>query len=318
MRSAHRFASNRTSAGEPNGFRAILYSLGANIAIAAAKLVGAMFTGSGSLLAEAFHSLADSGNEGLLLLGRSQARAPPSAKHPLGHGRATYFWAFIVALLLFSIGGVVSIFEGVGKLRSGQNLESPLVAVAIIVFAALAEGISLYVALKEINRQRGTRSLWRWFRESRRSELIVLFGENAAALAGLAIALIAVLLTMATGNPFYDATGSIAIGALLVVVALAVSAEIKSLLIGESASPRVRRALRAFLVARPEIHRISSLITLQHGEDLVVTVKAQMRATASSRELVDAIDRCEASLKAAFPQVRWVFFEPVAADRAPR
>jgi cation diffusion facilitator family transporter len=297
--------------------RAILYSLGANVAIAAAKLVGAMFTGSGSLLAEAFHSIADCGNEGLLLLGRRQAREPPSAKHPLGHGRASYFWAFIVALLLFSIGGVASIYEGIRKLRDATNLEAPVVAVAIILFAAVAEAVSLYVALKEINKQRGTRSLWRWFRESRRSELIVLFGENAAALAGLGIALGAVLITMATGDPFYDAVGSIAVGALLVVVAAAISAETKSLLIGESASPRVRRAVRAFLSGRPEIRRVSSLITLQHGEDLVVAVKAQMRATATPLELVEAVTRCEAELKAAFPQARWVFFEPVpAVERA--
>jgi cation diffusion facilitator family transporter len=306
------------SNGRRGSVRAILYSLAANIAIAIAKLAGAVFTGSGSLLAEAFHSIADSGNEGLLLLGRSQARAPPSAKHPLGHGRATYFWSFIVALLLFSIGGVASIYEGVGKLRSSDNIESPLVAVAIILFAAVAEAVSLYVALKEINRRRGTRSLWRWFRESRRSELIVLFGENAAAIVGLGIALAAVVLTMMTGNPFYDALGTIAVGALLVVVAMAMSAEIKSLLIGESASPAVRRAVRAFLSARPEIQRISSLITLQHGDDLVVAIKAQMRATATPAELVEAVDRCEADLKAAFPQARWVFFEPVAAPDTAR
>ena len=306
------------SNGRRGSVRAILYSLAANIAIAIAKLAGAVFTGSGSLLAEAFHSIADSGNEGLLLLGRSQARAPPSAKHPLGHGRATYFWSFIVALLLFSIGGVASIYEGVGKLRSSENIESPLVAVAIILFAAVAEAVSLYVALKEINRRRGTRSLWRWFRESRRSELIVLFGENAAAIVGLGIALAAVVLTMMTGNPFYDALGTIAVGALLVVVTMAMSAEIKSLLIGESASPAVRRAVRAFLSARPEIQRISSLITLQHGEDLVVAIKAQMRATATPAELVEAVDRCEADLKAAFPQARWVFFEPVAAPDTAR
>jgi len=299
------------SNGRRGSVRAILYSLAANIAIAIAKLAGAVFTGSGSLLAEAFHSIADSGNEGLLLLGRSQARAPPSAKHPLGQGRATHFWSFIVALLLFSIGGVASIYEGVGKLRSSENIDSPLVAVAIILFAAVAEAVSLYVALKEINRRRGTRSLWRWFRESRRSELIVLFGENAAAIVGLGIALAAVVLTMMTGNPFYDALGTIAVGALLVVVAMAMSAEIKSLLIGESASPAVRRAVRAFLSARPEIQRISSLITLQHGEDLVVAIKAQMRATATPAELVEAVDRCEADLKAAFPQARWIFFEPV-------
>jgi len=175
-----------------------------------------------------------------------------------------------------------------------------------------------YSALKEINRRRGTRSLWRWFRESRRSELIVLFGENAAAIVGLGIALAAVVLTMMTGNPFYDALGTIAVGALLVVVAMAMSAEIKSLLIGESASPAVRRAVRAFLSARPEIQRISSLITLQHGEDLVVAIKAQMRATATPAELVEAVDRCEADLKAAFPQARWVFFEPVPGSDTAR
>lgn len=307
------------ASGRRGSVRAILYSLGANVAIAAAKLVGAMFTGSGSLLAEAFHSIADCGNEGLLLLGRRQAREPPSAVHPLGHGRATYFWAFIVALLLFSIGGVASIYEGVDKLGHARRLEAPLVAVAIILFAAIAEAVSLQVALKEINQQRGERSLWRWFRESRRSELIVLFGENAAAVAGLGIALAAVVLTMATGDPSYDAIGSIAVGVLLVVVAVAISAEIKSLLIGESASPRVRRAVRAFLSARPEIRRISSLVTMQHGEDLVVAVKAQMRATATPSELVEAVGRCEAELRAAFPQARWVFFEPVpAVDRARR
>lgn len=307
------------TAAQPDSMRAMLYSLAANVAIAVAKFVGALFTGSGALLAEALHSVADSGNEGLLLLGRRQAKARPTAEHPLGHGRATYFWSFIVALLLFSMGGVASVYEGVRKLATHEALQSPLVAVAILMFAAVAEAVSLYVALKEINRQRRARSLWRWFRESRRSELIVLFGENAAALAGLRIALVAVLLTMATGNPFYDATGSMAVGVLLVVVAVAMSAEIKSLLIGESASPGVRRAVRAFLSAQPEIQRISSLITLQHGEDLVVAVKAQMRAAPTSRELVEDIDRCEAELKAAFPQVRWVFFEPVgAADSARR
>ncbi|MGH8713185.1 MAG: cation diffusion facilitator family transporter [Casimicrobiaceae bacterium] len=302
--------------GQQGSVRAILYSLGANIAIAIAKLGGAALTGSGALLAEAFHSVADSGNEGLLLWGRRQARAPPSAMHPLGHGRATYFWSFIVALLLFSMGGVASIYEGLRKFRSVETLQTPGIALAIIVFAAVAEAVSLYVALKEINTRRGKRSLWRWFRETRRSELIVLFGENAAALAGLGLALAAVLLTMATGNPVYDAIGSMAIGALLVVVALAMGAEIKSLLIGESAAPAVRRAVRTFLSERPEIDRVSDLITLQHGDDVLVAVKAQMRPAQTPRELMEAIRDCEADFRTAFPQVRWVFFEPVLPARS--
>ena len=295
--------------------RAVLYSLGANVAIAVAKLVGALFTGSGALLAEALHSVADSGNEGLLLLGRRQAKARPTVDHPLGQGRATYFWSFIVAVLLFSMGGVASIYEGVRKLATHEPLQAPLVAVAILLFAAAAETVAMRVALKEINKRRGDNSLWRWFRETRRSELLIVFGENVADLSGVGVALAAILLTVATGNPFYDAVGTIVIGALLVVVAIALGAETKSLLIGESAPPKVRRAVRDFLSARPEIQRVSSLITLQHGEDLVVAIKAQMRTTATPRELVEAIDHCEAELRAAFPQVRWVFFEPaLAAD----
>ena len=296
--------------------RAIAYSLGANIAIAVAKFVGALFTGSGALLAEALHSVADCGNEALLLVGRYQARAPPSVIHPLGHGRATYFWSFVVAMLLFSMGGVASIYEGLQKLRAGESLQSPAIALAIIVFAAVAEAVSLRAALVEIDKRRGSRSVWRWFRQTRRSDLIVLFGENAAALVGLGIAVVAVLSTMATGNPIYDAMGTMLVGTLLVVVALAIGAEVKSLLIGESASPSVRRAIRDFLSSRPEIDRLSDLITLQQGDDVVVAVRAQMRSIATGRSLVDAIDRCEAELRKAFPQVRWVFFQPALSDRS--
>lgn len=295
---------------QPDTHRSIIYALGANLVIAVAKFAGAAFTGSGSLLAEGLHSLADTGNEGLLLWGRKQALTPPSADYPLGHGRETYFWSFIVALLLFSIGGVVSIYEGVHKLSSHQGVDSPWVAVAILVFAAIAESVSLAMALKQINKVRGERSLWRWFHETRRSSLIVVLGEDLAALTGLAFALIAVLATIATGNPVYDAAGSIAIGALLVIVALILSIEIKSLLIGESAHPEVRRAIRTLVESRPEVARLSNLITLQHGEYVVVAVKAEMRDTPNSRDLVAAIARCESALRGAFPQIAWVFFEP--------
>jgi cation diffusion facilitator family transporter len=290
--------------------RSILYSLGANVAVALAKFGGALYTGSGALLAEAFHSIADSGNEALLLWGRKQAKRPPSAVHPLGHGRATYFWSFVVALLLFSFGGVASIYDGYRKLVLHAPLQLPWLAVGIILFAATAEAISLYVALKQINKLRGARNLWRWFRETRRSELIVVFSENAAALTGLAIALAAVLFTLFTGNPIYDAAGSIAVGVLLVAVSLAIAAEIKSLLIGESAAPTVRLAIKAFLSSRPEIEEVSSLITLQQGEDVLVAVKARMRTVATSREIVDAVDACQSGLRAAFPQVRWIFITP--------
>jgi cation diffusion facilitator family transporter len=291
--------------------RSIVVSLGANVAIALAKLAGALITGSGSMLAEALHSVADSGNEGLLLWGRREAKKRPTAVHPLGQGRATYFWSFIVALLLFSMGGVASVYEGIRKLSAGEHIESPWLAMGILIFAAVAEAISLYVALRQINRVRGSRSLWKWFRTTRRSELIIVFGENGAALAGLGVALIAVLLTVWTGDPLYDAAGSIIIGVLLVVVAVAIGAQTKSLLIGESASPRVRRDIKAFLGAWPGIAAMREFITLQHGEDVFVAAKAEIQGTPSIRELEAAIAACEAGLKAAFPEVRWVFLEPI-------
>jgi divalent metal cation (Fe/Co/Zn/Cd) transporter len=229
----------------------------------------------------------------------------------LGQGRATYFWSFIVALLLFSMGGVASVYEGIRKLSAGEHIESPWLAMGILIFAAVAEAISLYVALRQINRVRGSRSLWKWFRTTRRSELIIVFGENGAALAGLGVALIAVLLTVWTGDPLYDAAGSIIIGVLLVVVAVAIGAQTKSLLIGESASPRVRRDIKAFVGAWPGIAAMREFITLQHGEDVFVAAKAEIRGTPSIREVEAAIAACEAGLKAAFPEVRWVFLEPI-------
>jgi len=291
--------------------RSIVVSLGANVAIAVAKLAGSLMTGSGSMLAEALHSVADSGNEGLLLWGRREAKKRPTALHPLGQGRATYFWSFIVALLLFSMGGVASVYEGIRKLSAGEHIESPWLAIGILIFAAVAEAISLYVALRQINRVRGSRSLWTWFRTTRRSELIIVFGENGAALAGLGVALIAVLLTVWTGDPLYDAAGSIIIGVLLVAVAVAIGAQTKSLLIGESASPRVRRDIKAFLGAWPGIAAMREFITLQHGEDVFVAAKAEIEGTPSIREIEAAIAACEAGLKAAFPEVRWVFLEPI-------
>jgi len=291
--------------------RSIVVSLGANVAIAVAKLAGSLMTGSGSMLAEALHSVADSGNEGLLLWGRREAKKRPTALHPLGQGRATYFWSFIVALLLFSMGGVASVYEGIRKLSAGEHIESPWLAIGILIFAAVAEAISLYVALRQINRVRGSRSLCSWFRTTRRSELIIVFGENGAALAGLGVALIAVLLTVWTGDPLYDAAGSIIIGVLLVAVAVAIGAQTKSLLIGESASPRVRRDIKAFLGAWPGIAAMREFITLQHGEDVFVAAKAEIEGTPSIREIEAAIAACEAGLKAAFPEVRWVFLEPI-------
>jgi len=303
---------------KPDTARSILYALGANVAIMLAKGVGAYFTGSSSLLAESMHSLADTANEFLLLLGRKQAKAPASAHHPLGHGRVTYFWSFVVALLLFNVGGLLSIVEGIRKLDDTTRIQAPWVAIAIVAFAMVAEGVSLRMALSQIAKVRGQLGLWAWFRETRRSELIVVLAEDVGAAAGLSIALIALLASIITGNPIYDAWGSIAIGVLLMIVASALVIETRSLLLGESASPKMRRVIRQFLNAQDDIAEIRALVTLQEGEDLLIAVQARMRAMTRPEDLVGAIARCKQALKAHFPQATWVVFEPVnGSDAAP-
>lgn len=299
---------------QADSLKSIFFALGANAAIAVAKLFAAMHTGSNAMLAEAIHSFADCGNQGLLILGLKRAKRPPSPDFPLGYGKAIYFWSFIVALILFSMGGLFSIYEGIHKLEAHEGLESPWLAVGILVFSIAMESVSLYGCLLEVNKARGNRGLWRWFRDTRQSELIVVLGEDVAALAGLVFALIAVGLAMATGDPVYDAAGSIAIGGLLVLVAVGIGAEVSELLIGQSVEPEIKQAIHNHLDNCEEVARIFNLITLQLGSDVMVAVKAKMRRVAEMNEMIADINRCEAGLKTAFPQVKWVFFEPDAAD----
>jgi cation diffusion facilitator family transporter len=296
-----------------DSLRTILYALGANLAIAVAKTGAAVATGSSAMLAEAIHSYADSGNQGLLLWGMRQAKRPPSPDYPLGWGKALFFWSFIVALVLFSLGGLFSLYEGWHKLQQPEPLRYAWVAVGILVFGLAAETVSLRACLHEVNKVRGGRSLWRWFRESRQSELVVILGEDIAALLGLALALIAVLLTMYTGNAAWDALGSMAIGAVLIVVAAGIGVEIKALLIGQSAEGETEARLREFLQRQPGVEKILRLLTLQLGTSLMVAVKAKM-APESAAELVAAINRAEAATRAEFPEIQWLFFEPDVVD----
>ncbi len=300
--------------GKANSLKTILFALGANFAIFVAKLVAALLTGSGSMLAEAVHSLADCGNQGLLLIGMRQAKRAASPDHPLGYGMVVYFWSFLVALLLFSVGGVFSFYEGVHKLHNPEPLRWPWLAIGVLAFSFVAESFSMWGCLREVRKARGGKNLWRWFRESRQSELIVVFGEDLAALFGLGLALIAVIATLVSGNPLFDACGSIAIGVLLCVVAAFVGREVASLLVGQSAEPRLREAIAKFVRAQPDVEHLFNLITLQLGPDVMVAVKAQMRGELSGRELIEAINRVEAAMKAQFPEIRWSFFEPDVAD----
>jgi cation diffusion facilitator family transporter len=290
--------------------KAIFYALAANLGIAICKFAAAAFTGSGSMFAEAIHSTADCGNQVLLLFGLRQARRPASLLHPLGAGRAIYFYSLLVALLLFFVGGAFSVYEGVHRLMAHEPLSHAYIALGVLGVSVVLEAFSLMGALREIRKTNTGRSMWRWFRETRESELLVVTGEDVAALLGLAIAFAAVLMTMITGNPAFDAWGSIGVGVLLMVIAYLVAREVKSMIIGESASPEVRRAIEAHLRTRSEIRSIINLITLQWGRHVVVAVQAEMIDYESGRAMVDAINIVEADLQATFPQVRWVFFEP--------
>ena len=302
-------------AGGADSTRAIIFALGANFAIAVAKGVAAVFTGSGAMLAETVHSLADCGNQLLLLLGLRQSKRPASPDYPLGYGKAIYFWSFLVAVMLFTVGGMYSLYEGIHKLNHPEALEASKLwwAVGVLVFAIAAESVSMRACLVEVNKARGGRSLWRWFRESRQAELVVIFGEDLAALLGLIFALIAVLATIATGNPTWDALGTLAIGVLLIVIAVFVAIEVKAMLIGQSVDPELQAQIRTFYDARPEIGRVISLITLQLGNDVMVSVQASLKQSADVGVLLAEIDAMEQALKRQFPVVRWSFFEPEAA-----
>jgi cation diffusion facilitator family transporter len=295
--------------------KAIFYALAANVGIAIFKYAAAAFTGSGSMFAEAIHSTADCGNQLLLLFGLRQSRRPPSPLHPMGSGRAINFYSLLVALLLFFVGGAFSVYEGIHRLIVREPLQYVFVALAVLGVSVVLESLSLYGALREIRTGAPTKSLWRWARETRESDLLVVAGEDIAALAGLAIAFVAVLLTVITGNPVWDACGSIGVGVLLMLIAWFIAREVKSMIVGESASPERRREIEAFLRGRPEIRSIINLITLQWGKEVVVAVQAEMIDYAQSRAMVEAINVIEADLQVRFPEVRWVFFEPDFADR---
>lgn len=293
-----------------DSLKSILFALCANFAIAIAKGVAAVVTGSGAMFAEAIHSLADTGNQGLLLIGLRHAKRPPSPDFPLGYGRAIYTWSFLVALILFSVGGLFSLYEGLHKLAHPAPLVSPWWAVGVLVFAIAAESVSMWGCLREVAKARRGRSLWGWFRASRQSELLVVFGEDLAALVGLVLALAAIAATMLTGNPLYDALGTIAIGVLLIVVAVFVAIEVKALLIGQGVDPLVDAEMRRFLGAQPEVADLLNLLSMQMGDRVMVAVKARMSPAADAPALIDAINRVEARFRLAFPEVMWLFFEP--------
>ena len=302
------------ASSEHSSLKSIFLALGANFFIAVAKTIAAVITGSGAMLAEAIHSGADCGNQLLLLFGIKNAEKPADETHPLGYGKAIYFWSFIVALMLFSVGGMFSVYEVVHKLNSKEPINNPGLAIGILAFSLVLELIALGGVMKQINKLKGDLSLVRWFKNSRKSELIVILGEDSAAVGGLLFALGAVVMSMVTGNLVYDAIGSIAIGFILIVVASLVAVEIKSLIVGESADEGLQKQIQSIILENDNANKIFSMRTLQLGTDIMLAVKVHMQKNISAKELILSINATEKQLKQEIPEIRWIFFEPDLTD----
>ena len=299
--------------------KAVIAALLANLGIAIAKFVGFLITSSAGLLAEAVHSVADSGNQALLLLGGHRARKAADTEHPFGYGRERYFWAFVVALVLFSMGGLFALYEGISKLRHPHEVENLWVAIGILAFAIVLETISLRTAYREAKRRKpGPVSWWRWIRSAKEPELPVVLLEDTGAELGLFLALTGVLLAHFTDEPRWDALGSIAIGALLVLIAILLAVEMKGLLIGEAASTQDVTRITSTLEGAPSVRRLIHLKTQHLGPDeLLVGAKLEFAPDLSVEELSEAIDGAEKALRDAVPIARVVYLEPDVYHPAP-
>ena len=300
-------------AGESTG--EIIKSLAVNVIIAVSKGVAAVLTGSGAMLAETLHSFADCGNQLLLLQGVRATRRPPDRAHPFGYGRAMYFYSFIVALLLFFGGGVFSIYEGVHKLEHPEPVEDTGIALIILLVSIALEGWSTLGNIRAMNQRRGSLGFYRYLRATKDSDLIVVFGENSAAVLGLTFAIAALGLAHQTGDERWDAIGSIAIGGVLVLVAAFLAREVKSLLVGEAADPALIKSFEELAELDPNVDRVLNVLTLQQGPgEIIVAAKLQFRPGMDTDTLVEAINAFERALKAKVPEVRWSFIEPDNTD----
>lgn len=299
------------------GTKAIIAALLANLGVAAAKFVAFLMTGAASMLAESIHSFADSSNQGLLLLGGYRARRPPTPRHPFGFGRERYFWSFVVALVLFTLGGVFALFEGVEKLRDPHEVGDPKVAVGVLVLAIVLEAFSLRTAIRESRPAKGSASWWHFVRTSRSPELPVVLLEDMGAMVGLVIALVAVSAAGVTHNPVLDAAGTICIGVLLLVIAVFLMVEMKGLLIGEGARPREERAIEEALASHPQVRSVIHMRTQHLGpEDLLVGVKIALEPDLGVTEVAATINEAEAVVRRAVPAARIIYIEPDVVDHA--
>ncbi|MFE0766082.1 cation diffusion facilitator family transporter [Streptomyces smyrnaeus] len=293
------------------GTKAIVAALGANLAIAVAKFVAAGFSGSASMLAEGVHSVADSGNQALLLLGGKKAKKAASEEHPFGYGRERYIYGFLVSIVLFTVGGVFALYEGYEKIAHPHEVEHWYWPVGVLVFAIIAETFSFRTAIQESNQVRGKLSWGQFVRRAKAPELPVVLLEDLGALVGLFLALGGVGVALLTGNGVWDGVGTMCIGVLLVVIALVLAVETKSLLLGESADPAERDKINAALVDGETVTRVIHMRTLHLGpEELLVAAKVAVQHDDTAVQIADAIDAAEGRVREAVPIARVIYLEP--------
>ena len=294
--------------------RVVLVALGANLAISIAKLAAALVTGSGSMLAEAIHSFADSGNQGLLLVGDARASRPATERYPMGYGREAYFWALLVAVLLFTLGGVFSAYEGVHKILAPEPVSHIGWALAVLGVSTVLEGVSFRTAWTEVSRVRGRRNLFGWARETGDVNLLVVAFEDLAALTGLSIALVAVLLTWITGNPLFDAVGSCVLAALLIYVAVFLGSQVRRLITGHTVGPELRSVLEEVWHANG--FRVVRLVAVWAGPHkmTVATKICPADQTITAAALIDQINAAERAVRERLPEVTMQFSEPDQVD----
>jgi cation diffusion facilitator family transporter len=293
------------------GTKAIVAALAANLAIAVAKFVAFLFTSSSSMLAESIHSVADSGNQALLLIGGKRARRERTREHPFGYGRERYFYAFVVAVVLFTIGSAFSIYEGIHKLGSHEPLGNLGWAIGVLIFAIVAESFSFRTAIKESNAVRGRQGWVAFIRRSKSPELPVIVLEDLGALLGLVFALFGVSMAAITGDPVWDAVGTLMIGTLLGVIAVVLAIETKSLLLGESAVPEDEERIRAALEGASGVSRVIHMRTLHLGpEELLVAAKIAVEHDDTAAQVADAINTAEQAIRDAVPIARVIYLEP--------
>lgn len=293
------------------GMRAVVAALLANLGIAISKFVAFIFTGSSSMLSEAIHSLADSGNQVLLLIGNKRSKKAADARHNFGYGRRRFVYGFIVSIVLFLVGGLFSLYEGIHKFQHPEKLEDAWIAFLVLIIAIVLESLSFRTAIKEANHSRGTRSFPRFLKDARQPELPVILLEDAGALVGLVVALFGVSMAVITGDGRWDGIGAMAIGVLLVVIAIFLAMEMSAMLVGESALPEEVEAIRLALESSDGVLRVIHLRTVHTGpEELLVAAKIAVAHSATGAEIAQDIDDAEAKLRAAVPTAKYVFLEP--------